>query len=50
VLKNDPAVKAIIEETEEGKKVARNGGDKFYAVYRRITDAELPPPIILDVL
>jgi hypothetical protein len=27
-------------ETEEGQKVARNGGEKYYAVYERIDDLE----------
>ena len=31
-------VKLVLESTEEGKKVARNNGDKFLAVYRRIAD------------
>jgi tRNA (guanine-N7-)-methyltransferase len=35
-LSKDPCVHAMKTETEEGKKVARNGGNKFYAVYRRI--------------
>jgi len=34
-LAEDPCVNAMITETEEGKKVARNGGKKHYAVYRR---------------
>lgn len=34
--KDDPIVKLIISTTEEGKKVERNGGDKFYATFRRI--------------
>jgi tRNA (guanine-N7-)-methyltransferase len=34
-LANDPAVTAMINETEEGKKVARNNGQKFYAVFRK---------------
>jgi len=33
-LANDPCVNAMITETEEGKKVARNKGDKYYAVYK----------------
>ena len=33
-LADDPCINAMITETEEGKKVARNGGDKHYAVYR----------------
>ena len=35
-LNSDPCVNAMKTETEEGKKVARNGGNKYYAVYRRI--------------
>jgi tRNA (guanine-N7-)-methyltransferase len=42
VLKKDPSVKAMISETEEGKKVERNKGDKYYAVYERIDPAEAP--------
>jgi tRNA (guanine-N7-)-methyltransferase len=42
----DPAVKAMTEETEEGKKVARLGGKKHFAVYRRRAQAELPTPLI----
>ncbi|RMX64899.1 hypothetical protein DD238_004246 [Peronospora effusa] len=32
---SDPCVKAMMEETEEGKKVARGGGKKYVAVFRR---------------
>ncbi|ETV97156.1 tRNA (guanine-N(7)-)-methyltransferase [Aphanomyces invadans] len=39
VLKADPCVQAMTEETEEGKKVARSGGNKYVAVYRRVSDA-----------
>ena len=39
---SDPCVQAMINETEEGKKVARNKGDKYYAVYQRIDDSEIP--------
>ncbi|RAL53057.1 unnamed protein product [Cuscuta campestris] len=35
-LEGDPAVKLLITATEEGQKVARNGGETFQAVYRRI--------------
>ena len=35
-LADDPCVHAMKTETEEGKKVERNGGNKHYAVYRRI--------------
>jgi len=45
----DAAVRAMIEETEEGKKVARNGGEKFYAIYRRKRDDEMPAPIINSI-
>ncbi|KAI7853578.1 guanine-N(7)--methyltransferase-like protein [Circinella umbellata] len=34
----DPAVPHVREATEEGKKVARNQGDKYLACYRRIED------------
>ncbi|VEU42038.1 unnamed protein product [Pseudo-nitzschia multistriata] len=34
VLAADPCVNAMVTETEEGKKVARNKGDKYYAVYK----------------
>eukprot|EP00535_Pseudo-nitzschia_heimii_P008918 CAMPEP_0197188724 /NCGR_PEP_ID=MMETSP1423-20130617/18357_1 /TAXON_ID=476441 /ORGANISM="Pseudo-nitzschia heimii, Strain UNC1101" /LENGTH=331 /DNA_ID=CAMNT_0042640641 /DNA_START=84 /DNA_END=1079 /DNA_ORIENTATION=- len=33
-LAKDPCVNAMITETEEGKKVARNKGNKYYAVYK----------------
>ncbi|KAL9363641.1 hypothetical protein Peur_046426 [Populus x canadensis] len=35
-LEADPAVKLLRTATEEGQKVARNGGQTFQAVYRRI--------------
>ncbi|KAJ6373366.1 hypothetical protein OIU76_027662 [Salix suchowensis] len=35
-LQADPAVKLLSTATEEGQKVARNGGQTFQAVYRRI--------------
>lgn len=35
-LNADPAVKLLTTATEEGQKVARNGGQTFQAVYRRI--------------
>ncbi|XP_063531058.1 tRNA (guanine-N(7)-)-methyltransferase [Cydia strobilella] len=37
-LKSDPIVEKLYESTEEGQKVTRNNGDKFLAVYRRISD------------
>ena len=39
-LINDPALKLVIEGTEEGKKVSRMGGDKYYSVFRRRSDVE----------
>lgn len=39
-LASDVCVKAVLEDTEEGKKVARNKGDKFLAVYERLDDPE----------
>ncbi|GAX25064.1 tRNA (guanine-N7-)-methyltransferase [Fistulifera solaris] len=39
---NDPCIEAMIHETEEGKKVARQGGKKYHAVYERIPDADAP--------
>ena len=39
-LEDDVCVKIMTEETEEGKKVTRNGGTKFVAVWRR---RESPP-------
>jgi tRNA (guanine-N7-)-methyltransferase len=37
-FKSDPCVRAIRESTEEGKKVARNKGDKFVSLWRRLED------------
>ena len=34
-LVQDPCVKVVYGSTEEGKKVARNGGDKWFAAFRR---------------
>lgn len=39
----DPCVQAMKHETEEGKKVEREGRNKYYAVYERIPDADAPP-------
>ena len=39
-LENDAAVKCMIESTEEGKKVARGGGSKYFAVFRRVLDSD----------
>ncbi|XP_038884381.1 tRNA (guanine-N(7)-)-methyltransferase isoform X1 [Benincasa hispida] len=38
-LEADPAVKLLCSATEEGQKVARNEGQTFQAVYRRISAA-----------
>lgn len=38
----DELVGVMREETEEGKKVTRNGGRKFVAVFRRTEDPEWP--------
>lgn len=35
-LEADPVVKLLSSATEEGQKVARNGGQTFQAVYRRV--------------
>ena len=35
---SDPVVPKLFDSTEEGKKVTRNGGQKFIAVFRRIED------------
>lgn len=35
-LKKDICIEHIINETEEGKKVARNKGNKYFCVYRRV--------------
>ena len=36
-LKDDPCVKAMYSETEEGKKVERAGTKKYYAVYEKLS-------------
>ena len=38
----DECVAVMREETEEGKKVTRNGGRKFVAVFRRVVDPPWP--------
>lgn len=40
VQASDPAVRCMVEDTEEGKKVARMGGRKHFAVYERRADGE----------
>ena len=36
----DPVVFKLYESTEEGKKVTRNNGEKFAAVFTRIADSK----------
>ena len=38
-------IRCIREETEEGKKVTRNGGKKFVSVFRRRKDPAWPDKI-----
>lgn len=53
---DDPCVHAMRTVTEEGKKVERNKGSKYYAVYERIQDESIitsenffaPPPMLPD--
>ena len=37
-MEKDPTVSLLFESTEEGRKVSRAGGDKWKAVYQRISD------------
>ena len=37
-LKEDPCVDAVTYSTEEGRKVERNAGDKFFAAFVRVPD------------
>jgi hypothetical protein len=37
----DPAVDAMINTTEEGKKVARAGNNKYWGVFQRLSDEEI---------
>jgi tRNA (guanine-N7-)-methyltransferase len=41
-LAQDPCIPCVLNDTEEGKKVARNNGDKFLAVYDRMDRSTLP--------
>ena len=36
-MANDAVLKQVRLSTEEGKKVERNAGEKWHAVYRRVT-------------
>lgn len=40
---HDPCVEAMITKTEEGIKVSRNNGSKYFAVYERIDPSEATP-------
>ena len=42
-LTDDPVVQQVRISTEEGKKVERNEGDKFLAVYKRLSHPKLSP-------
>lgn len=44
----DEAVKVMMDETEEGKKVTRNGGRKFVAVFRRREDPAWDEEVVED--
>lgn len=37
-IEKDPTVSLLFESTEEGRKVSRAGGNKWKAVYQRISD------------
>ena len=41
-VENDGCVEVMKTETEEGKKVERNGGTKYVAVFRRLEDPPWP--------
>lgn len=45
-LNSDPCIPAMINETEEGKKVSRMNGNKYYAVFRRRTNEETSNKLI----
>jgi tRNA (guanine-N7-)-methyltransferase len=36
--KDDPVVDKLFDSSEEGKKVTRNNGEKYPAIFRRIQD------------
>jgi Putative methyltransferase len=40
-VRADPAVSLVLEQTEEGRKVARLGGRKYLAVYERLPNEQL---------
>jgi tRNA (guanine-N7-)-methyltransferase len=37
-MQADPVLPLIMDSTEESKKVTRNAGDKYPAIYRRLPD------------
>lgn len=39
---NDICVEVMRNETEEGKKVTRNNGNKYVALFRRMEDPQWP--------
>ena len=40
-MKQDPVVEKLFESSEEGKKVSRNQGSKWCAVFTRVQDPNL---------
>jgi len=48
-LAHDPCTNMLFTETEEGKKVTRLGGKKFFAVFRRRAETELLRPIVYSL-
>lgn len=44
----DVCMRAVRDETEEGRKVQRNGGDKFAACWRRRRDPDWPLDVVED--
>lgn len=38
----DPCIPSVMQDTEEGKKVERNSGQKYLAVYERLNDMDMP--------
>lgn len=40
ILLNDPCVEAVYTATEEGKKVERNRGDKWFSAFQRLPDPD----------
>jgi len=48
-VEEDVCVRIMQEETEEGKKVARLGGRKHFAVFRRLHDDEIQLNMVLNL-